>query len=150
MSVITLSKFQQAVIDWVTAHIEQAGALIVEAVAGSGKTFTIVKAAQLIPSAHKAVFLAFNKSIATELGQEASRSRRVARHSTPSAGQCVATVSASTSQVDRNKTFDLIDRLLPEESREVRPELLNIIGKAKAHGLSPQGHACTERHVRGH
>ena len=59
---ITLSKYQQAVIDWVTAHIDTAGALIVEAVAGSGKTFTIVRAAQLIPQAHKAVFLAFNKA----------------------------------------------------------------------------------------
>ena len=51
---ITLSKYQQAVIDWVKAHIDTAGALIVEAVAGSGKTFTIVKAAQLIPTSASA------------------------------------------------------------------------------------------------
>ena len=41
---------------------------VVEAVAGSGKTTTIVGAATLIPASLKAIFLAFNKDIATELG----------------------------------------------------------------------------------
>jgi DNA helicase-2/ATP-dependent DNA helicase PcrA len=41
---------------------------VVEAVAGSGKTTTIVGAATLLPASLKAIFLAFNKDIATELG----------------------------------------------------------------------------------
>jgi type I site-specific restriction endonuclease len=64
---IKLSTYQQAVIDWVQTHVDNVGsmaALIVEAVAGSGKTFTIVKAAGLIPASAKSVFLAFNKKIA--------------------------------------------------------------------------------------
>jgi len=135
---ITLSKYQQAVIDWVTAHIDSAGALIVEAVAGSGKTFTIVKAAQLIPSAHKAVFLAFNKSIATELGNKLPS--HVESKTLNALGWAVCRYRLGKHiKVDRFKTRDLIDRQLPDEASEVMAELLSIIGKAKSHGLIPAG-----------
>ncbi len=135
---ITLSKYQQAVIDWVTAHIDTAGALIVEAVAGSGKTFTIVKAAHLIPKAHKAVFLAFNKTISVELGRKLPG--HVESKTLNALGWALCRYRLGKHiTVDRDKTFDLIDKLLPEESHEVRSELLNIIGKAKAHGLVPKG-----------
>jgi superfamily I DNA/RNA helicase len=43
------------------------GNVIVEAVAGSGKTTTIVHALDMIPIRCRSIFLAFNKSIATEL-----------------------------------------------------------------------------------
>ncbi len=43
--------------------------LLVKAGAGSGKTLTIVAAAQMIPATVRAIFLAFNKDIATELGR---------------------------------------------------------------------------------
>lgn len=135
---ITLSKYQQAVIDWVTAHIETAGALIVEAVAGSGKTFTIVQAAQLIPRAHKAVFLAFNKAIAVELGNKLPAHVESKTLNALGWGVCRYRLGKHIT-VDRNKTRDLIDRLLPEEARTVMPELMSIIGKAKAHGLIPKG-----------
>ncbi len=135
---ITLSKYQQAVIDWVTAHLDAAGALIVEAVAGSGKTFTIVKAAALIPSAHKAVFLAFNKSIATELGNKLPS--HVESKTLNALGWAICRYRLGKHlQVDGKKTFKLIDRHLPEEAREVTSELLSIIGKAKSHGLIPAG-----------
>lgn len=135
---ITLSKYQQAVIDWVTAHIDSAGALIVEAVAGSGKTFTIVKAASLIPSAHKAVFLAFNKSIATELGNKLPS--HVESKTLNALGWAICRYRLGKHlQVDAKKTFKLIDRNLPDEAAEVYPELLSIIGKAKSHGLIPSG-----------
>lgn len=44
--------------------------LLVKAGAGSGKTSTIVAAAQMIPTGVRAIFLAFNKDIATELGRK--------------------------------------------------------------------------------
>lgn len=58
------STFQTAIFD----HVEtpDAGNLIVEAVAGSGKTTTIVEATKRCGDA-RVIFLAFNKSIATEL-----------------------------------------------------------------------------------
>ncbi len=135
---ITLSTYQQAVIDWVTSHITVPGALIVEAVAGSGKTFTIVKAAQLIPTSAKAVFLAFNKSIATELGNKLPDHVESKTLNALGWALCRYRIGKHIT-VERNKTRDLIQKHLPEESREVMAELLNIMGKAKSHGLIPSG-----------
>lgn len=61
------SPFQQAI--YVEIERPAGGNLLVRAVAGSGKTHTLVGAAERVPSDKRAVFLAFNKSIATELGQ---------------------------------------------------------------------------------
>jgi DNA helicase-2/ATP-dependent DNA helicase PcrA len=58
------SKYQQAIFDFISIG---AGNAVVDAKAGSGKTTTIVEAAQLIPAEKRSVFLAFNKSIAEEL-----------------------------------------------------------------------------------
>ena len=58
------SKYQVAVFDWIQTG---RGSTVVEAVAGSGKTTTIVHAANLIPSNFRCLFLAFNKNIAEEL-----------------------------------------------------------------------------------
>jgi DNA helicase-2/ATP-dependent DNA helicase PcrA len=58
------SKYQEAVFSWIT---DGQGSKVVEAVAGSGKTTTIVEAANRIPSNFRCLFLAFNKSIAEEL-----------------------------------------------------------------------------------
>lgn len=59
------SSLQQAIFDIVGNHPEIN--LIVEAVAGSGKTTTIVKACGYIPSTDSTLFIAFNKSIQLEL-----------------------------------------------------------------------------------
>ena len=143
MSVIKLSKYQQAVIDWVKAHINASGALIVEAVAGSGKTFTIVQAAQLIPQKAKAVFLAFNKSIATELGNKLPS--HVESKTLNALGWAVIRYRIGKHiEINAQKTRDILNRLYPDneenaEVHSVRTELYNIIGKAKSHGLIPPG-----------
>ena len=138
---IKLSKYQEAVINWVRQHVEQietAAALIVEAVAGSGKTFTIVQAAQLIPTSAKAVFLAFNKSIATELGNKLPN--HVESKTLNALGWQVCRYQLGKHiKVEKFKTRNLIERHLPEEARDVQRELISIIGKAKSHGLIPSG-----------
>ena len=135
---IQLSTYQQAVIDWVTAHLETAGALIVQAVAGSGKTYTIVQAAALIPTEHKAVFLAFNKSIATELGAKLPDHVEAKTLNSLGFGACRYNVQGQI-KVERNKTRDLIRKHLDEDANEVMGEIMNLIGKAKSHGLIPSG-----------
>ena len=60
----TPSPFQQAIFDFIE-HGE--GSAIVDAVAGSGKTTTIVQSLNLIPLHKRTLFLAFNKAIADEL-----------------------------------------------------------------------------------
>jgi DNA helicase II / ATP-dependent DNA helicase PcrA len=58
------SKYQQAVYDFIT---NGNGNAVVDAVAGSGKSTTIVEALKLIPSNKSVLFLAFNKAIVEEL-----------------------------------------------------------------------------------
>lgn len=58
------SAYQRAVFDFISnGH----GHAVVEAMAGSGKTTTIVEALSLTPTDAKVAFVAFNKHIATEL-----------------------------------------------------------------------------------
>lgn len=75
------SEFQVGIFDFLAQQIvaraagRQPKSLVVEAVAGSGKTTTVVAAAKLTqstaltPRPLRVLFLAFNKSIATELGE---------------------------------------------------------------------------------
>ena len=58
------SKYQTAVYQHVT---NGTGNAVIDAVAGSGKSTTIVEALKLIPSNLKVLFLAFNKAIVEEL-----------------------------------------------------------------------------------
>jgi len=58
------SKYQEAIYNWAK---NGKGNVIVQAVAGSGKTTTIIKSAELIPKNSKSIFVAFNKAIADEL-----------------------------------------------------------------------------------
>jgi DNA helicase-2/ATP-dependent DNA helicase PcrA len=58
------SFFQQAIFDWIVNGV---GNLVINAVAGSGKTTTIVKCMDFIASHLSICFLAFNKSIVEEL-----------------------------------------------------------------------------------
>lgn len=64
------SPYQQAVFNFIT---DGRGSAIIEAVAGSGKTTTIVKALEMIPNNQSVIMLAFNKSIADELAQRVNK-----------------------------------------------------------------------------
>jgi len=58
------NKYQEQIFDFI---INKKGNTVVQAVAGSGKTWTIVEATKLIPPNQSAIFVAFNRSIANEL-----------------------------------------------------------------------------------
>lgn len=58
------SKYQQAIYDFIQTGT---GNAVVDAVAGSGKSTTIVNALNLIPENESVLFLAFNKAIVEEL-----------------------------------------------------------------------------------
>lgn len=64
------SKYQEAIFDFIA---NGTGSAIVEAVAGSGKTTTVVQGLEFIPSHMSTTFLAFNKSIALELASRVPR-----------------------------------------------------------------------------
>ncbi len=61
------SSYQQAIFDYIRY---ETGHLVVEAVAGSGKSTSLVEAAKLLPPTAKALFAAFNNHIAKELGEK--------------------------------------------------------------------------------
>ena len=135
------SPFQQAIYDWVAANIDNPAlaALIIEAVAGSGKTTTIVEICKLLPDHLKVVFLAFNKSIATELGVKLPEWVEAKTLNGLGFGAYRYNIKGNV-KVDRNKTRDLIRKHLPEAAEEVMAELLNIVAKAKSHALIPAGY----------
>jgi superfamily I DNA/RNA helicase len=138
---MTLSPYQLAVIAWVEANVDnpEMAALIVEAVAGSGKTYTIVQAAALIPTSHKAAFLAFNKAIATELAAKLPKHVEAKTLNALGWGACRYNLGNSI-KIDRNKTRDLIRRLINDDRiGDVMGELMNLVAKAKSHGLIPSG-----------
>ncbi len=64
------SSFQNAIFEAIKD--DNFGNMIISAVAGSGKTTTIVKALSLIPLEKKVIMLAFNKKIAEELNSRVS------------------------------------------------------------------------------
>jgi superfamily I DNA/RNA helicase len=83
------------------------------------------------------VFLAFNKSIATELGEKLPAHVESKTLNALGWAVCRSRLGRGV-KVERNKTRNLIQRILPEEAGEVMGELMNIIGKAKSHGLVPE------------
>lgn len=64
MSTFKPSKYQKAIFNWIK---NDSGNAIIQAVAGSGKTTTIISASKLVPKDKKSIFVAFNKAIANEL-----------------------------------------------------------------------------------
>lgn len=63
----TPSTYQQAIFNWIQ---NGKGHAVVDAVPGSGKTTTLVEAAKLLKKNMVAIFVAFNKHIATEIGEK--------------------------------------------------------------------------------
>lgn len=64
MATFKPSKYQQAVYDYIQ---NGSGNAVIDAVAGSGKSTTIVNALKLVPTSQSVLFLAFNKAIVEEL-----------------------------------------------------------------------------------
>ena len=77
------SPYQEKIFDFIT---EGDGNAVVSAKAGSGKTCTIIKAMKLIPKTKKAIFIAFNKSIADELNEKLKSNSNCMAYTTHSLG----------------------------------------------------------------
>ena len=65
---IKYSKYQKDIFDYIE---NGQGHLVVEAAAGSGKTFTLIKCLELIPNDKRILLTAFNKDIVNELKKKA-------------------------------------------------------------------------------
>lgn len=134
------SKYQQAIFDFVG---RQDGHAIIEAVAGSGKTTTIVKSMAYIPRNKSALFLAFNKSIQVEL------SRRVPSHvqtmTLNGLGHRAIMKAYGRVKLDTNKPrilWDMLeyDDINPIVKRAMYQPVRDLFNAARQAGIVPNGH----------
>jgi superfamily I DNA/RNA helicase len=137
------SPYQLAIFDAV-AHTNDS--LIIEAVAGSGKTTTIVEAINHVPSNQSVCFLAFNKSIATELSKRvtAPNAKCMTLHAAGWAAWRRAVSLEGLCEVDGRKTGKILEELV--EQRKVTEgerwkyggQLGKLLGYAKGAGIVPK------------
>jgi DNA helicase II / ATP-dependent DNA helicase PcrA len=83
---LTRSASQEAVLEWVR---HGSGNAIVVAVAGSGKTTTLLDACQSVPASSRVLLLAFNKRIETEIRERIGEARNVKVQTFHAAGYSV-------------------------------------------------------------
>jgi DNA helicase-2/ATP-dependent DNA helicase PcrA len=133
------SPYQRDVFDWIQYG---EGNAVVEAVAGSGKTCTMVHAASLFDKGAESVFLAFNKHIADEL------SSKVPAHVTCGTMHSLCLRSLrdfNPIKIDdskcRNITKSLVDKVVPDSEVNARSEitrtLLRMVSLAKSTLVNP-------------
>lgn len=122
------SRFQQAVFDFIS-NCE--GNAVVEAVAGSGKTTTIVQALKLTPENASVLFCAFNKHIQRELASKAPSHVQVS--TVHSIGfSALKENLKSKPEVDSNKLWGIIKEVLPHPmEHHLRSPLAKLVGMCK-------------------
>lgn len=119
---------------------------IIEAVAGAGKTSTIVEACKLIPKHDSGLFLAFNKSIQLELDRRLPRSMAAktlnALGHAAWGGYVRQTHPKARLDVDADKSYKLWKKM-GDEGITGRPEqrlaggVLRLVALAKSFGVVP-------------
>ena len=147
------SKYQQALYDWIQ---KGSGSAIVQARAGSGKTTSIINALRYIPMNQRVVFLAFNKSIATEL--QARVPKHVEARTLNSLGHAAwMKYAGGKVNLDADKVKKIVKSLqdtLESQYRQTSAEdhyeawtqskdhyksLMDLVRKAKVAGVTPAG-----------
>jgi DNA helicase-2/ATP-dependent DNA helicase PcrA len=117
--------------------------LMVQAVAGSGKTTTIVAASRLIKLGYRALFLAFNKSIATELQQRLPRN--IEAKTLNALGFAMWTryfrgVHRGSVELKAYKTNEILRNLFSKnEIKAYGDDVRFLVGMCKSMGLTPAG-----------
>jgi DNA helicase-2/ATP-dependent DNA helicase PcrA len=124
------SKYQLNVYNFIKNNT---GSAIIQAVAGSGKTTTIVSALSKIPSNKKVLLLAFNKSIADELKQRVPNNVRVMTYH--SCAFSAYRFSQKNVVVNKDKLNLLIRDIIPDTDFQYVPLTKRLVSLAKAHAI---------------
>jgi superfamily I DNA/RNA helicase len=130
---VTFSKYQTAVFDAVKG---EGGNILVNAVAGSGKSFTLEHAMKYMPRNARIIALAFNKSIAEELqkripdGAMASTLNSVGHRTWGTWGTFM-----KGARVDGGKVRGIAREVVPFNEREETSTVVSLVQKAKVHGI---------------
>lgn len=122
------SKYQKAVFENVATGT---GHTVVKAVAGSGKTTTIVEALKHIPAGCRTLFVAFNKAIAEELKKQAPRGIEVS--TLHSYGLKTITRSLGRLRIDAHRVDDMARAMHGNDSKtwDLRRDLAKTVSLAK-------------------
>lgn len=123
----TPSAYQQAVFDAVK---RADGNYVVEAVAGSGKTTTIVHALEHTPKDSSVAFVAFNRHIAKELAHRAPDHVKVS--TLHSLGFAAVRQAFGNVLVDQDKIKSIVKPLLADEEMILFPTVRKLVALAKA------------------
>jgi DNA helicase-2/ATP-dependent DNA helicase PcrA len=137
------SPYQVAIFDALRAGTSS---LCVTAVAGSGKTTTIVEGCNVVRETHGVdpLFLAFNKSIADEL-----KSRGVNGATLHSCGfRAWAASQGRRVEIDKDKTYKLVREAVGSDFklRKIEGEIRKLVGYAKQYGMVPGSANLDEGH----
>lgn len=134
--VFTPSKYQQAIFDWVNGDGKS---LVVEALAGSGKTTTGVQMLKFVPRSQDTVYVAFNKHIADELKNRVPSHVRVMTYH--SLGFSAVRNAYGNVRLDEYKVDGLIDTFLDRYAhRHLYPAIKHLVSLVKANltGTTPE------------
>ena len=130
---MTPSLYQQSIYDWVR---DGSGSAVVIAVAGSGKTTTILEALKFIPPSQSVRLFAFNRAISETLKSRIPW-KHVDASTYHSAGyRAILRELHAKIDTDRNKSRDLIRESLSETDRRAYgDELARLLSLAKGIGM---------------
>lgn len=132
------SEFQERIFDFV--RDQSNGSAVVIAVAGSGKTTTIIEAAKRLSPQLSCAFVAFNKSIAEGLKTKLPAHVRSSTLNSLGFGAWRRHIGehANTIRVDGNKTRTLAQDIIPPQHYALYGKSMpRLIGIAKAIGVVP-------------
>ncbi len=116
-----------------------AGSAIVQAVAGSGKTTTIVEACNHLEPGLSVLFLAFNKNIVAELKSRLPNTVKCQTFNGCGWGAWFNYVGRRNIKLDANKTFAIMkDRFQKEDFEMYSSFVKRMVSLAKSEGLSPE------------
>lgn len=112
--------------------------LVIYAGAGSGKSTTIVHGLSLIPTWKSVIFLAFNKSIADELGARVPTNVQAMTFHKMCFGNYRRAFGRVIVDKDGSKTFDILKQILHNDRRQMEvygKYVKRLIGYAKNAGI---------------
>lgn len=133
----TYSKFQE---DIFKAIEDGKNSLVIEAVAGSGKTTTIVKATEKIDlKTRKTIFIAFNKKIVEELNTKLPKGISASTFNSVGWNAWRNFIGFKKQiEIDSKKTLNIVNRKFSEDDNEKYGLLVaKLVSYAKSAGLTP-------------
>ena len=130
---------QEAIFDFIK---NRKGNLLIQAVAGSGKTTTIVESLRFLPTSQSSVFLAFNKSIADTLAQRAPS--HVDVRTLHSLGFRFIKRRYPNIELDKDKMDHILDNLLGEDDKYARGSALKLYSLCVNNDLPLDRHSIEE------